>query len=794
MYIQKTGKKGNKEVEFSLENYQRPSDDISSDLKKKEEYNLAWQKYIYSMHIGGGSVLSPNNYEVFDKNVSYGEGSQDVQPYIDRYDPTSVIREEGNTQMSGAKRVGYSNINFNIIPIIPEFRDVFIGLMMSMEHDVLLRAIDPISNTSRQEEIEYMFAQKQLEPIFAKYGIEMEQQGYMPATVQEMELYIKMGFHKLRIESGTEKVLAHMLDKSKWEKDMREKVYGDLFDNNIAIIEDYVDVKNQRVMCRHIDPKLTIIPYYGKNDYNSMDYGAYEFPLSITEFRKENPHLTESYVRSLASQFNGKYGNPSLTMDSVSAFEAKGTCNYDAFLFPCMKAYYKTINTDKETRKVELPAKRKAIKEEELQSGKVVYENGKYYKNKERTEVYRTIYSSKWIIGTNYVWECDIINDVPRYEDDVVIPLHCVKIKGKSLNERAQVNADNMQLAWYKFQNAWSNAAPKGLVIDELSITSTAGGKGIKPREIMRLRKIQGDMVLNFQALSPHNLGGRANGVPFYELEGGIGSVLDEFIKTWTWNLSVIQKSLGINDVVDASNPNPEITKGQADLALVATNNALKTKYNAYLKLKECVCQNAIMRAWRLIYDNTNKDKGYYSVIGEPYVMSIKESYKNGISPSDLGITIKARPTQKEMYEMEMMLNKAITSGRNGKPTINMSDYFLIKNMMTEPSGLLMAQSLLALFEDKRAQEEAQANQKLQQITADEARKTKEQDAILTEQTNKAEHERKKELLVLEADLELRNNKQLHEQTMRENTLKANMELKNSLLSELNKPQPNATK
>lgn len=791
MYIKKETSNGNKSVAYTIENYQRPSDDVSTEDKSKKDYNLGWQRYIYSSHISGGSAISLKDYDVFDENRAYGEGNQDIQQYIDRFDPTQAIKDVGST-LSSSKRVGYSNINFNIIPIIPEFRDVFIGLMMSIDHDVVMRAIDPMSNTIRQEEVERMYATKQLQEIFKKYGVAIKEEGYMPSSMQEMELYLKMGLHKFRFESGMEKVLTHMFDKSKWDKDIRERLYGDIFDINVICCEDYVDVKNKRVMTRYLDPKKVIIPYIDRFEYNSYDYGAYQFDITIAEFRRENPDLSEEKIRSLASLMKGEYNNPSVTLDSVSTFEARGTCNYDGFILPCMRAYYKTINKDKEVTKVQIPAKRKKIKDEELASGKVYMEDGKYYKNKEREEIYRTIYGSKWVIGTDHVWGFGVINDVPRYEDDVVIPIHCVKIKGKSLNERAQINSDNMQMAWLKFQNAWSNAAPKGLIIDELSITSTAGGQGIKPKELMRIRKIQGDMTLNFHPMSQHNLGGRAaNGVPFQEIEGGVGNILNEFITTWTWNLGVIQKSLGINDVVDASNPNPEITKGQADLAMIATNNALKTRYNAYLKLKENLCTNATVRAMRLIYDNDNKELGYYSVIGEPYIISIKEAYKRGLSPADMGISIKARPTQKEMYEMEMMLNKAITSGRNGKPTITASDYFLIKNLLTEPSGMLMAQSLLALFEDKRMQEEAAQNQQLQQIMAEEARKTKQQEAMIEEQTAKTEHERKKELLILEADLKLRNEQQLHQNTMRENTSKANMDLKNSLLTELAKPQPN---
>lgn len=770
---------------YEKASFTRPSDDVSVEEKEGKDWNLAWHKYIYTTHLNGGSFITPETYTTIDLNRSYGYGKQDIQQYLDRFDPTEAKADTTTGQPSKAKRQGYANINPKIVPVIPEIRDIFTGLMMSVDHDVVLRAIDPLSAMQKEEELEEAYAHKILEPLLKKYQVNINKPNYIPNSKNEIELYLKMGLHKLRYEVALERALGHAFDQSKWTTDVRRRVFEDIFDNNVACVMDYVDEKNQRSMFKWLDPKKTILPYTTSKDFNRYAYGAYQEEMTVVDFRKENPDLTEDEVREIAMSFRNHMSNPPLQLDKASVYLAHGKCNYDGYVIPIMYACYKTLNKDKKVTKVQLSARKKSVSQKEIDSGKVIKDGDKYYKNKETEEIYRTIYHSKWVIGSEHVWRCGVINDVPRYEDDVVIPIHSVSMEGLSLNERAQPNADNMQMAWLKFQNAWNSAAPKGLIVDELSVTSTASAKGMKPKDIMRIRRIQGDLYLNFNPTSSHNLYNKSiNGKPFYEIEGGIGSVLDEFIKTWSWNLQVIQKSVGINEVVDASNPNPEVTKGQAELAVIASNNALKTRYNLYISLKEDLVKNAVIRIMRLIYYNNDKNKGYYKIIGEPFIESLKIAYKKGLSPSDIGISIKARPTERELHEIEMMLQKAIMSGRNGMPSIKTSHYFLIKNVVMEGGGILTAQNMLAMYEAEAEREQQEQAMMMQQQAAEEARKTAEAKMMMDEQIAQAEHERAKELLQIKYDLELRNKKAEEEGNIRAETTKANMNLKNALLTE----------
>lgn len=787
MYItnQRLNRKG-KRVAYDKTMFTRPSDDVTPEEKEGKEWNLAWQEYIYTTHLNGGSMISPEQYTRIDLNRSYAYGTQDMQQYLDRFDPTEANPTDNTPSPpnpSKSKRVGYANINPKIVPIIPELRDVFVGLMMSVDHDVVLRAIDPMSAMQKEEELETAFAYKELEPLFKANGIKVEPPDFVPSSKQEMELYLKMGLHKLRYEVALERAVGHAFDQSKWTTYIREKIFGDLFDLNVATVMDKVDEKNQRIGFEYLDPKMVILPYVRKPEYNKYPYGAYQMEMTIADFRAENPDMSEEEVRALAIQYNGVLENPSITLDNPSIYLAKGRCNYDGHVIPVMYACYKTVNRDSVKKRVEIPARKKPVSQKELDSGKIVKDGDKFYKDKVNTIIYRTIYHSKWAIGTQHVWGCGVINDVPRYEDDVVIPIHCVTMNGLSLNERSQPNADNMQMAWLKFQNSWNNAAPKGLIVDEITVTSTADARGLKPKDLLRIRRIQGDMMLNFNPKSSHNLYTKSvNGHPFYEIEGGVGKVLDEFVRTWQWNMSVIQKTIGINEVVDASNPNPEVTKGQAELAVIATNNALKTRYNSYILLKENIVRNAVIRIMRLIYENNDKEKGYYKIIGEPFIESLKIAYKKGLSPSDIGISIKARPTEKELQEIELMLQKAIMSGRNGMPSIKASHYFMIKNIVMEGGGILTAQNMLAMYEAESEREQQEQAMQIQAQAAEEARKTAEAKVMMEEQIAQQQHQREKELLQMKYDLELRNKQAEHENKLIENKINADAELGNKIL------------
>ena len=70
----------------------------------------------------------------------YSIGNQPVEKYMDRLAP-----KDPRTQT----RNGYMNISWDIIPIIPKFREIILGMFEKMDYDVYADAIDEKAEDER---------------------------------------------------------------------------------------------------------------------------------------------------------------------------------------------------------------------------------------------------------------------------------------------------------------------------------------------------------------------------------------------------------------------------------------------------------------------------------------------------------------------------------------------------------------------------------------------------------------------------------------------------------------------
>jgi len=68
---------------------------------------------------------------------------------------------------------------------------------------------------------------------------------------------------------------------------------------------------------------------------------------------------------------------------------------------------------------------------------------------------------------------------------------------------------------------------------------------------------------------------------------------------------------------------NPEMSVGGSELALAATNNALRPIYSAYLDIKERTAKNISLRIQLLIKHDKEAYTGYIPVIGSMGVQTI---------------------------------------------------------------------------------------------------------------------------------------------------------------------------
>jgi hypothetical protein len=343
---------------------------------------------------------------------------------------------------------------------------------------------------------------------------------------------------------------------------------------------------------------------------------------------------------------------------------------------------------------------------------------------KKKTEKYdiKMVYKCKWIIDTDHGYDFGLQYDVPRPgKKEVELSYHLYKLPYRSLVSLCETHLHQMALAYYRLQNAIAMASPPGIAIEYTAISNmTLGANKLKPLELLKIRRQTGDLI--YKATTHKGNINTPGGRPIQELIGGIGPQLDEFIKVFETNLGFIRENTGINQIADASSPNPEQSVGGSEIALAATNNALRPIYSAYIDIKERTAKNISLRLQLLIKHNEEAYKGYMPVIGRIGVQVISV----GADTVDANYYIKyeAKPTEKRKETIKQAAISAMSPDRDGIIGIELSDYLMIERLL-ESGNLKYAEAYLNHKTKKN--KERQLNLQRENMTLD---KQREQEAI----------------------------------------------------------------
>ena len=265
-------------------------------------------------------------------------------------------------------------------------------------------------------------------------------------------------------------------------------------------------------------------------------------------------------------------------------------------------------------------------------------------------------------------------------------------------------------------------AAPPGIAIEFTSLQNMTLGAGkLQPLELLKIRQQTGNLI--YKATTHKGIPNTPSGwKPIQELQGGIGSQLMEFIKVFEFNINAIRELTGINQIADASTPNPEISVGGSEIALAATNNALRPIYSGYLSLKEQTAKNISLRLQLLIKHDKEAYTGYMPVIGTVGVQVI--SVGADTVDADYFIKYEAKPTEKRKENIKQAAITAMSPDRDGIIGIELPDFLMIERLL-ESGSLKYAEAFLN-YKSKKNKERQQKLQR-ENMNLD---KQREQEAI----------------------------------------------------------------
>lgn len=747
-------------LDFKSKEFPFPKDDINPKLKN-EAWGLEYLMAMYAKYKRNQTAIPFSRIAEFRDLRRLADGNQDVRRY------QRILLDESK---DGSELKGYMNINWDVFNPMPKFLRVVEGMMEQTDHTVVATAVDPTSVSEKEDAklaLEYRMKYKEaLEYIDKAMGIDRSNE-YVPESMEELNLYEGAGGFKLAKETEIEQGLDYTFYISSW-KEIKKKLIRDFMVINCAGTKDYTDPYTNKVKARYVDPECFIGQYSKHWDHRNMEYAGERIQVPLSEIRKMKiKGITESDYMNLVNYYSGKDGNGSYGGENYYYNEDTGASNYDSLLVDVFDGEWMSVNSKYMTTRTTSAGNEMMYENADGEWGKM------YDTEKKKTDKFdiKVVYKGKWIIGTKLIYDFGLQYDVPRPgKKEVELSYHLYKLPYRSLVSLCETHLHQIALAYYRLQNAIAMASPPGIAIEYTSLQNmTLGVDKLKPLEILRIRRQTGDLIYKATTHKGHNTTG---GKPIQELIGGIGPQLQEFVGVFDLNMGMIRENTGINQIADASAPNPEMSVGGSEMALAATNNALRPIYSAYLNIKERTARNIALRLQLLIKHNGEAYKGYMPVIGKIGVQIISV----GADTVDANYYIKyeAKPTDKRKETIKQAAIQAMNPDRDGIIGIELTDYLMIERLL-EGGNLKYAEAYLNYKSKKNkerqlnlqrenmrldAQREQEANKQKGEFAlmqskqkTDDAIRLHEAKAAIDEKYAQLQHKREMELKGLETSL-----------------------------------------
>ena len=735
------------------------------DKEDLQKYCLKNSEYLYYTYLNDQSAIPISIYADFQTLRLYARGNQPVEKYLDVLTPKNKGEKE---------RKSFMNISKDILPIIPKFRNVFLGMFNKIEHDVTVFAVNERADEAKNNYKFSICAEKELKAFHDEFeqktgmSVRKTDMPFVPETIAELDMYMSFGGFKLKEEIAIKMFLDETLYISNW-KDIKTQIFEDAFDVGLISVKEYIEPVTKKIKGKYIDPQYLIAQYSRSNTFDNIRRaGNFEF-YTISQLR-ETGKFSEDELLSIAQKYQGLLGNAQLNnfLNQYDYYQVNGVYIYDLFKIIVLENEW--FNDDTITSV--------SITNKYGNTNTTIVDDDYSKKNNENRKVkkekLRKVYEAKWIVGSDIVFDYGLKEDV-AYPPK--LSYHIYKIADKSAVSTIIPIADNMQLSWMRFQNAQSMARPAGVEINiDMLKNISMGGKGISEMDVLKIFNQMGHLLYSG---TTHHSKINNQGSPIKEMEGGLGRQLNEFITTFDFNLKMMQSILGINDVAAGENPRPGALVGTSEIAINATTNSLQPVYNAYISVKERFCRACVDRLQVLakfgditIYDTS------IGKVGTQVIVIGKD-----INQYDYALRIELKPTDEDKKIILNAALESLKSKRQGGAGIKMSDFMFVKRQL-QAGNSLYAESYLAYKEeqsekekDKSAEKNMQQNSQIQQETE----KMKQQIYAMQKQID-LQHDVALETKKTELEMQVKKlDEQLKEQEIR---LKGNIDAQHIVIKE----------
>lgn len=699
--------------------YGFPSRDINPSLKGKE-YCIQNTQAIYSLHCRNEMSWGMVAQTRFAENRSYSTGNQNVEKYkswltADNTDASSTIPESVDAWDSlplsrVSKREGWYSILWKNLSPAPAIMNNLHGQFDKQDFDLYVDTIDADSRGMIEDEkyrkmVEAKFADWQME-YKRKAGIPIDQQVVYPRTPEEFDMFEAEDGFKLSVAVAMQKLLRHSFDVSKWDTVVRKKVIDDLICIGHGAVRDYYDAEDSKWKVKYLDPAYLTIQYSNEFDYSDSEFAGYVTYWTISNLRNKLPDCKEADLLGLARQYSDKHGNPRWN-DKYSVLDPTSNIykGINAFKVPVFEAEWMDFNTDKNLyyrnrhgRDLIIPlgydGKVKPLSEESKSLGAT---------QELKTIGVRQPYQCSWVIGTDYAFDFGKANMAARESlNKPQLTFHVEQLLQPPIIENLIPIFDEITQLYLRYQNSLAMMVERGYAINTSMIGNVNLGGGIlPPAEVISMWQQTGRLLYSYGGDGLYT-GGAA--LPVTPIDGGLGTRVDETIKSLEFAFRKIELFVGINLTSLGVTPKPNVPTSTTEEALQATANVLKPILQACFEIKQSAGES-IMRRLQ---------------VGLKYSEKIRNAYKGIVSPADIdeirimegygtqyGLSLKAKPDAMMKAQFNTWLAAALQDTRDGNTGLYTSDamYFTTRLEAGEDIYDLIRQMRYTI---KKNKEEAQ--------------------------------------------------------------------------------------
>lgn len=661
-----------------------PDETSSNAEKNKKDYGLKVGKAIeweWFQNNAGGGVRYYDFQEEFHRLRRYARGEQSIRKYKDEF------------KVGGD--LSYINLDWKPVPIIPKFKDIMVNNLDTRLFDIQVQAIDPVASKERGKERaklerDMMVKQyaAQLLNATGETGLNLKIDD-IADNPEELELHMQLNY-KQGVEIAQEQAIDYVMRRNDFEQ-LKMKLIEDEITIGMSATKVGFNTADG-ITIDYVDPAKLIWSYTEDKYFKDCYYWGEIKEVTLSQLRKEFPHLTDKDIEEIQQQGQNKYNYPQYAYGSN-----RGGTDNDSKI-QIMYFTYKTYNTSTYKKKTRQGVDSVSERDDSFKGPKT--DKANYEKIQITREV---LYEGAKIIKSDKLLRWELAKNMMRPKADttkVVSPYSVYSpsmYNGRieSMVQRMAPYADLIQLTHLKLQQAIQRMVPDGVAIDPdaLADIDLGGGTTYNPEEALNMYFQTGSIVARSMTIG----GERSTNLPIQPIVGNhAGQKIAVLINTYNQYLNMIRDITGINEATDGSTISEYALPGTQKLAAANSSTAIRHLHKGIIWMSKQTAEKVSLRLSDVLEFSNTRDELIQS-IGQFNVASIKDISK--LHLHNFGIFVNVHPDEEEKARFQEMLSISLNGG-----LITPADVLDLDQI----TNVSLASQLLKVRQKKKAQQDQQ--------------------------------------------------------------------------------------